>query len=266
MIAIMKRADAWTPQQQLVALRLYCRLPFGRLHRLNPQIIDAASRIGRTPSAVCKKACNFASLDPGQQRRGIRGLGNCSNADEQLWARFEADPEAVAAEMEQAWAAAKGEAEEGCGEPRPEEAEVIAPGAATEREQIVRVRRVQQFFRSAVLVSYESRCALSDIAVPELLTASHIIPWARDVKRRADPRNGLCLNALYDRAFDRGLITFDERLRVVVSPALRTVEAPALQREALIGLEGRELRGPVRFTPDREALSWHRENMFRRAV
>lgn len=134
------------------------------------------------------------------------------------------------------------------------------------REQVVRVRRVQQFFRSAVLVSYENRCALSDIAVPELLTASHIIPWARDVKRRADPRNGLCLNALYDRAFDRGLITFDERLRVVVSPALRTVEAPALQREALIGLEGRELRGPVRFMPDREALAWHRENMFRRAV
>lgn len=261
----MPRADVWTPEQHLVALRLYCRTPFGRLHRLNPEIIDLARRLGRTPSAVGMKACNFASLDPEQRARGIAALGNVSSADRELWARFEADPEAVAAEMEQAWEAVKGEAEGG-GEVTPEEAETIAPGAATEREQVVRVRRVQQFFRSAVLVSYEGRCALSDIAVPELLTASHIIPWARDVKRRADPRNGLCLNALYDRAFDRGLITFDERLRVVVSPALRGDEAPALQREALIALEGRELRGPVRFAPDREALAWHREKMFRRAV
>lgn len=260
----MPRADIWTPQQQLVALRLYCRLPFGRLHRLNPLIIDAATRIGRTASAVCKKACNFASLDPEQQRRGIRGLGNCSQADRELWARFEADPEAVAAEIEQAWAALAGEPAPSAA-PTPDEAGIVIP-TETEREQIVRVRRVQRFFRETVLVSYENRCALSGIAVPELLNASHIIPWAQDVKRRADPRNGLCLNALYDRAFDRGLISFDDDLRVLVSPALRSADAPRLQREALIGLEGRELRGPVRFMPDREALAWHRSTMFRAAV
>jgi putative restriction endonuclease len=259
----MPRADVWTHQQQLVALRLYCRLPFGRLHQHNPEIIDLAGRLGRTPSAVGMKACNFASLDPQQQARGISALGNVSNADRELWARFEADPEAVAAEMEQAWAAVKGEPEAGGGEATPDEADLISPSAETEREQVVRVRRVQQFFRSAVLVSYENRCALSDIAVPELLTASHIIPWAKDVKRRADPRNGLCLNALYDRAFDRGLISFDDELRVVVSPVLRSEEAPRLQREALVALEGRELRAPVRFMPDREALAWHRATMFR---
>lgn len=211
------------------------------------------------------KACNFASLDPEQQARGITALGNVSNADRELWARFEADPEAVAAEMEQAWAAVKGE-QESAGEAMPEEADLAAPVGETEREQVVRVRRVQQFFRSAVLVSYENRCALSEIAVPELLTASHIIPWSRDVRRRADPRNGLCLNALYDRAFDRGLITFDERLRVLVSPVLRAGDAPRLQREALVALEGRALRAPVRFMPDREALAWHRSTMFRAAV
>ncbi len=258
----MPRADIWTHQQQLLALRLYCRLPFGRLHHTHPEIATVAALIGRTPSAVSMKACNFASLDPEHQSRGVAGLGNCSRADRELWARFEADPESVAAEMERAWARVIHEPR-GSGEATPEEADLVAPATDTEREQVVRVRRVQRFFRETVLVSYENRCALSEIAVPELLNASHIIPWSRDVRRRADPRNGLCLNALYDRAFDRGFITFDEGLRVMVSPALRGAEAPPLQREALAALEGRELRAPVRFRPDEEALAWHRAEVFR---
>jgi len=44
--------DLWTRDQQLVALRLYMRLPFGRLHGRNPGIISLAERIGRTPNAL----------------------------------------------------------------------------------------------------------------------------------------------------------------------------------------------------------------------
>ena len=57
--------------------------------------------------------------------------------------------------------------------------------------------------------------------VPELLNASHIIPWSKDIARRADPCNGIALNALYDRAFDRGLITFDESFRQVLCHAYK---------------------------------------------
>lgn len=256
----MPRGDGWTHDEQLMALRVYCRLPFGRLHGRTPDIIEVASLIGRTPLAVSRKACNFASLDPEQKKRGIAGLGNCSQADRELWAHFEGDPEAVAAEIEQVWDSLN--VQPSSGPATPSEAEVAMPTGETEREQVVRIRRVQGFFRDAVLVSYENRCALSDIAVPELLNASHIVPWKTDVKRRADPRNGLCLNALYDRAFDRGLIAFDDRLRVVVSPRLQTEDAPPLHSEALIALEGRELRPPVRFKPDAEALAWHRANVF----
>lgn len=257
----MPHGANWSHSEQLIALRLYCRLPFGRLHASHGEIKRAAALIGRTPAAVSMKACNFASLDPEHRQRGVAGLANRSKADEQLWARFEADPEAVAAEIEQAWNDLMG-AGQGGGEVEPDEADLAMPAGETEREQVVRVRRVQRFFRDAVLVSYENRCALSDIAVPELLNASHIVPWKQDVKRRADPRNGLCLNALYDRAFDRGLIALDEQLRVVVSPRLQADGAPRLQREALVELEGRALRAPVRFQPDAEALAWHRANVF----
>jgi hypothetical protein len=62
-----------------------------------------ARAIGRTPDAVVLKACNFASLDPFHQARGVKGMGNVSGADRELWTEFEEDSEAVAAEAEAAW-------------------------------------------------------------------------------------------------------------------------------------------------------------------
>jgi predicted restriction endonuclease len=79
--------------------------------------------------------------------------------------------------------------------------------------------------------------------------------------RRGDPCNGIALNALYDRAFGRGLITFNESLHVVVSRRLKSKDAPILQRQALMELEGQLLRLPHRFTPDAAALDFHRRSI-----
>jgi len=100
------------------------------------------------------------------------------------------------------------------------------------------------------------------VAVPELLTASHIIPWSADESRRADPTNGLCLNALYDRAFDRGLITFDEDYRLVISGQLKKGDAPEFQQVNFLAREGAKLTLPHRFAPDAVALQKHRETIF----
>jgi hypothetical protein len=250
----VRRNDLWTRDQLLLALRLYMRLPFGRLHRLNPEIIQLAGQIGRTPNAMAMKACNFANLDPALQARGIRGLSNLSNSDRSIWAEFGANAEALAAEAEEAAARIAG-----AEIPAPE---IQIPAGETEVEQVIRARRVQSFFRAAVLTTYDSKCALSAISAPELLTASHIIPWSESVERRADPRNGICLNSLFDRAFDRGLFTFDDDLRVVVSPRLRQATSNARLPCSLDDLEGSRLKLPDRFPPDREAVRYHREMVF----
>lgn len=240
----------------LVAFRLYCRMPFGKLHQHNPEIIELANKLGRTPSAVGMKACNFASLDPEQRARKISALGNVSRGDRELWDAFQANPEAIAVEAEAAYTQLTGH------ERPPMEDELELPVGPTEVMRTVRTRRVQAFFRDAVLASYEYRCALSDIAVLELLNASHIIPWKSNTARRADPRNGIALNALYDRAFDRGLISFDDQMRVIVSNRLRAGDIPQMQREALLNMEGHSLRLPSRFEPDPQAMAWHREHIF----
>ena len=219
--------------------------------------------IGRTPGAVTMQACNIASCDADLQARGIRGLPNRGHEAERLWADFAADPEAVAAEAEAMWDRFEsGDSPfESAAGPKPPTTPT-PPAGPTEVTRAVRTRRVQRFFRNAVAASYENRCALTGLAVPELLTASHIIPWAADRSRRADPRNGLLLNALHDRAFDRGLLTFDEDLRAVLSRELKHADAPDFAVAALLKYEGRRLTPPKQFDPAADALAHHRERVF----
>ena len=252
----------WTREQTLMAFRLYCRTPFGKLHASNPDIVALAALIGRTPSAVGMKACNFARLDPLHQARGVVGLPNGAKLEEVVWAEFEADSAAVADEAErlaEQWPQAGGRSV------APDEA--VAPQGPTETFRTVKTRRVQSFFRSAVLNSYGGRCGVTGVAVPELLTASHIVPWAERESSRADPRNGICLNALHDRAFDRGLITFGEQLDLMVSPTLK--DAPGVLgdgadvRGLLLDRAGATLRVPEAFAPSPDHLAFHRERVFR---
>jgi hypothetical protein len=232
------------------------RLPFGRLHGRNAEIIELASKIGRTPNALAMKACNFASLDPVFRASNRRGLSGASDADRALWNEFSGNAEQVAAEAEEAFARI---------EPTAAVTDLAAmqpPTGETEVVQLVRARRVQSFFRAAVLTSYEARCAVTGLAVPELLIASHIIPWSASVERRADPTNGICLNALFDRAFDRGLMTLDEDFRVVVSRRLQEAADVAELACSLREAHGRRIRLPARLAPDAAALAHHRQVIF----
>lgn len=127
---------------------------------------------------------------------------------------------------------------------------------------MVKVRRVQSFFRKAVLVSYGEQCAITGLANRKLLIASHIIPWKDNEKRRADPTNGIALNALHDKLFDQGLMTFDEDLRVVMSNIIKKDQSMFSKYQGFLTIEGEKLMFPERYRPDPEAINYHRENVF----
>lgn len=252
----MTRRRRWTRDELIVALELYCRTPFGRMHRSNPEIVRLAEALGRSPSSVAMKLCNFASLDPAERLRGIRGLRGASRADASIFEEYSTDLVSLAR--------AGAEARARLGVEEVEEPEGDAPDTvgATEVERTVMARRVQWFFRASVLAAYDMTCAISGIGVPELLVASHIVPWSQDETRRLDPRNGIALSALHDRAFDRGLIALDDDLRVLVSARLRSRRPSSIHRVSLLEIEGQPLRPPTRFAPDPEAIRWHREHVF----
>ncbi len=175
--------------------------------------------IERTPSAIAMRLSNFASLDPLLQERGIRGLAGISDDARRLWHEFEAAPEDVLFEAETVVAAM---------EARPIDfgPQIEVPDLEDrEREALIKVRVNQRLFRRMVLSGYGSKCCMTGIEEPSLLVGSHIVPWAEDAKERLNPRNGLCLNALHDRAFDIGLMTVTDDLRVQVSPTVRHLPA-----------------------------------------
>ena len=248
-------ARNWTENELLIAMSLYCRLPFGQCNSRNRFVNEVAHKLGRTAGSVSRKLGNIASLDPRHRARGVGGLPNSSKLDRKVWAAFQEDWSAMAEKSEAAFETLMQGWPEGASEA---ERERELPGGPSEVQRTVKTRRLQCFFRNAVLASYDNRCAVTGVAVRDLLIASHIIPWHEDESRRADPTNGLCLNALHDKAFDRHLIAFDEDLRLVVSRLLKKGEIPEFQGSSFRSLEGRKLSLPHRFAPDLRALEKHR--------
>jgi len=99
------------------------------------------------------------------------------------------------------------------------------------------------------------------LPVQECLIASHIVPWSEREASRADPRNGLCLSATFDRMFDRGLMTVGEDRRVHISRSIREMTDEPVQKR-LAGYHGQPILLPKRFLPLEEYLGWHREHVF----
>ncbi len=261
------RSRRWSDDELVLAFELYCITPFGRLHQHNPDIISLAEQIDRTPSAIAMKLVNFASLDETQRSRGIKGLSNASNADKRVVQRFRADWSALAEEAE-AVRSRYNKSTPPAGLKSSVESihDELAQWDETrpmERETAVRVRLAQRFFRAAILASYESTCAVCGIRHESLLIASHIVPWSQDAGLRADPSNGICMCAIHDRAFDRGLLAIDTDFKVVVGESLLADSERCIYQEVFSRFAGNPLRLPSRFHPDPDALRYHFESVFR---
>jgi hypothetical protein len=226
------------------------------MHARNPDIVMLAVALGRTPGSVAMKLVNLASLDPSETSRGVVGLQGASKADRELFEQALADWDGVLGQAMDATARLHE------GPVGMTELQLSPPAGPSQVTRSVNVRRLQGFFRDAVLASYDFTCAVSGIRIPQLLTASHIIPWASDETRRIDPRNGIALSSLHDRAFDRGLMTLDEDCRVVVARSLRVRDPSDIHRASLMEIHGRPIRLPTRFRPDPAAIAWHREHVF----
>jgi hypothetical protein len=130
---------------------------------------------------------------------------------------------------------------------------------STEAERLVVQRVGQGIFRQGLMEYWEGRCAITGLAVPELLRASHIKPWADCATdaERLDIYNGLLLAPHLDALFDQGFITVADNGEVIVSAALDKVA-----RKVLGAAESAYWRVPV--AGHRNYLAWHRERVFKK--
>lgn len=260
----------WTREHSLIALNLYCKLPFGQFDKNNPVVRLVASKMGRSANSLAMKLSNLASLDPVQRARGIKGLSGASNQDRSLWHEFHDNIATLGVVSEQLLhdlftsddLREVDFLERDKVQLEPSSIS-IPPTGPTETTATVKVRRGQQFFRQSVLIAYGVRCCITGINVPRLLIASHIKPWGAFPADRLNPRNGLCLSTLHDAAFDAGLITLDEKFRVVLSKQLmKHFPQPALE-QSFVPFAGKPIQMPTKLAePDAEFLEYHRETVF----
>lgn len=252
-------SNKWTREELILAFNLYCKIPFGTIHIRNPQIIELAKILGRTPSAVSWKLANFARLDPSLQDRNIAGASHGSKLDIEIWKEFNHDWEKLGFESEKLLAQKTGKSIEAIAEIETFD----LPKAGKERETVVKTRVNQSFFRKAVLAAYNSKCCITGLGIPELLNASHIVPWSKDENNRINPRNGLCLNAIHDRAFDRGLLTITPEFKIKISKSIKRYDVTEALQDFLLRYDGSEIKLPSRFLPDITFLKYHNKNVFK---
>lgn len=252
--------NLWTRNEFMAVFNLYLKTPFGKMSRTNPDVIRLAALIGRSANSVALRLVNFASCDPILRQRGIKGMQGGMKQCQPYWDEFFADKDKFIFETEKILAKYQHTSVEFKYKKALDNIPDDLIGEDKKKE--VKTRVNQNVFRLIILANYDSKCALTGIDIPELLVASHIIPWAADKKERLNPENGICLSSLYDRAFDQGLITFSDDYRTILSDKIKSSEGKAYYADFFKPIEGKQLINPEKYYPNKRFLEYHRDVIF----
>lgn len=266
----MQRAPSvrWTREHSLIALNLYCKVPFGRLHRTNPIIVQTAAKMGRTANSLAMKLVNFASLDPVLRARGVRGLPNVSQQDRAMWQEFQSNLTELGEESEQLihdlFTSDETKEVDFLQQDRVRiEKSRTVPTGATERTTTIKVRRGQQFFRQSVLIAMLHVAASPASMCRGCWSPATLCRGVISQMRDLITAMGFCLSALHDAAFDAGLITVNESLQVVLSKRLTSYFPQSALEQNFVAYDGAAIRLPEKLAePAPEFLRYHRERVF----
>lgn len=255
----MEKKNNWTKEETIVAFNVYCKIPFKKSSKTNPTIVKYANILGRSPSSLNMKIGNFGRLDPVLKAQGITGLVNGSKLEEEVWNEFNGDWDKLAYYSENIIAKLQNKTIE-------ENTTINLRDfpIGEDRAKMVKQRVNQNFFRSAVLSSYNTRCCITGLSIPDLLVASHIKPWKVDVTNRTNPHNGLCLNPIHDKAFDRGFLTISPDFRVLVSTDLDDYVNDSAVNVYFKKYHNQTIFLPNRFLPSKVFLDWHYTHIFKK--
>lgn len=250
----------WTRDELILALNLYLKLPFGKLHTGTREIIHLANIIGRTSGSVAMRLNNFASVDPYHQQRGIGGLPGGRKQVQPIWEEFINSKDELLFESERILA------EKEHLKLEDKYADTLRGTEHLKGEYKIRevkTRVNQNVFRQIVVANYSGRCAITGIDISDLLVASHILPWAKNEEERLNPENGICLSSLCDKAYDKGYIGISERFEVLLSKDLKTRNKEPYYEKHFSFLDGSKLILPQKYYPNKAFLQFHMDTIFK---
>lgn len=255
----MSAGKLWTKDELIVVFNLYLKLPFGKMHTKTPEVIEMSNLLGRTVNSIAIRLTNFASCDPYHQNRGVKGMVGGIKQCQPIWDEFSNNKEVLIFESERILA----EMENKTVETKFNELLFDLKDLKGETKlREVKTRVNQNVFRQIVIANYSGKCAITGIDLPELLFASHIIPWSKNENERLNPENGICLSALYDKAFDRGLIGFNDKDEILISSNLKKKKQSDYYNRYFSHLENLKLSTPQKYLPNKEFLQYHLDEIF----
>lgn len=244
--------NKWTREETIVAFNVYCKIPFKSSSKTHPLIIKYAKLLGRSSSALNMKVGNIGRLDPDLKERGITGLIHGAKMEEDVWNEFYGNPDLLAFESEKIIAQISNQSIEDSAAIKTDD---LPEGI--ERTTIIRQRVNQSFFRSAVMSAYNFKCCISGINAPQLLDACHIVNWSEDINNRTNPKNGLCMNPFFHKAYDKNLLAITPDMLVIVSEELFQSATEKSFFNYLKEINRRKIIIPDKFLPQRELLALH---------
>lgn len=255
----MPRQNNWTREELILALSVYFQLPFGRLNHSTPEVRELARLIGRSDNSAALRLVNFAACDPYIINSGRKGMQAGVPVCKPIWDEFAENKELLFSEAQRIKASLQHKTVEETLNITERDLE------GKEREVVIKQRVNQSVFRSMILSNYEEHCAITGINIPELLVAGHIIPWSDCTpQQKLDAENGICLSALYDKAYDKGLITISpDDFTIRLSSALREYETQEYFDNHFGCINGKKITMPIEHKPNRDFLAYHRDHVFK---
>ncbi len=242
-------SNSWSRDELLAAFNLYCKIPLNQINVSNTTLISFAQSLDRNIREITSRFLNFSKFDIVKET-----IENTSIKNESLLIREEFENDWNKSVLESESQLIKFE--------NMERTQNFPVGK--ERNSNVKTRVNQNFFRLSVLSSYNNSCCISGLKIIELLNASHIVPWVIDEKNRLNPHNGLCLNALHDRAFDRGYITITPDFKIKISKTISLYADSKTVEKFFLQFQDSKINLPQRFLPEKAFLEFHNKNIFKR--
>ena len=251
--------DNWNREQLIVALNLYWKIPYNKISGSSNSLIQQiAPLINRTPAALAYKLMNFTSLDAEKQKIGNKGKSAASSSDKEIWNEYFGKWEKLALDSSAILSVIQNKPIDKILELE-DDYEFVE---GKEKLRLVKTRVNQNDFRQRILASYNEKCCITGISFTSLLVASHIIPWSKNKQERLNPRNGICLNNIHDKAFDKGLISITSDFKVKLSDAILKKQKETNIQKYFLEYDNQPIILPDRFIPSIEFLEYHQQNIF----
>lgn len=241
-------SNSWTREDLIAAFNLYCKIPVNEISLNSKKIIEFAILLGKNPKEVTKRFINFTKAE------ALIGIEDNENLDDKV----------IVKDFSKNWQQLAYESESKILDFENKLNQIKDFPKGKVRESIVKTRVNQSFFRNAVLTSYQNKCCLTELPFIEMLNASHIIPWAIDDNNRLNPHNGLSLNTLHDRAFDKGFITVSTDYKVKISKNIYQFIDCQSVKDLFLKFENKMINLPNRFVPDKSFLEYHNSQIFKK--